>query len=85
MLKLPMLQIRTGCCRGTFSDCFSILEMYRPADTSADTNPTTYGHCEATYRDGEGKEQRYDMGLLDISPCNATDDQGNWLHSPKEQ
>lgn len=42
-----------------------------------------YGKCNAVYTDKQGNTQRYSMGTIALSQCQAKDDDGNILFESK--
>ena len=64
----------------------NVVDAVSPGDKrvmNGGAKPLEYGHCNAQYTGQDGKEHVYGHGVLSISPCDAQDDQGLLLHSPK--
>lgn len=63
----------------------SVLQAVDPRSRGAmsgGSRPVVYGKCRAQFTSPEGL-QEYGHGVFSISPCDAQDDQGLLLYSPK--
>lgn len=89
-----MIEKRCGNCQWFIAEPNTQLDPRSPAailarreglstsQAGGSTRPV-YGKCKAEYTDQEGQLQRWDFGMVSTQTCQAKDDQGEFLFTPK--